>query len=122
MSSEFKYYKNKKGVKEKIRQVLEREGVLLAILFGSFVESDKFRDVDIAVYSTNKDLKYYIKLGVKLEDELSIPVDVVPIDLLPANFRHYVFVRGKVILEKQPGLYEALFLNTLDELFLLENT
>lgn len=122
MSSEFKYYKNKKGVKEKIRQVLEREGVLLAILFGSFVESDKFRDVDVAVYSTNKDLKYYIKLGVKLEDELSIPVDVVPIDLLPANFRHYVFVRGKVILEKQPGLYEALFLNTLDELFLLENT
>ncbi|MDI3498532.1 hypothetical protein [Archaeoglobus sp.] len=59
---------------------------------------------------------------MRLEDELSLPVDVVSIGLLPAKFRHYVLTRGKIVLEKQPELYEALFLNTLDELFLLETS
>jgi predicted nucleotidyltransferase len=122
MSSEFRFYRKKEGVEEKIRQVLEKEDVLLAVIFGSFVEMDSFRDVDVAVYSTNKNLKFYLRLGVRLEDELSLPVDVVPIDFLPAKFRHYVLTKGKVILEKQPGLYEALFLNTLDEISLLENS
>lgn len=48
MVEHYKYYRlNLEGrelIIERIRDILEEEGVPLAILFGSFVELDAFRD------------------------------------------------------------------------------
>ncbi|HDD26770.1 MAG TPA: hypothetical protein ENF75_06790 [Acidilobales archaeon] len=51
-----------------------------------------------------------------LEEMIKIPIDVVPIDEVSARFRRYILTKGKVILEKYPGMYEALLIMTLDEL------
>jgi predicted nucleotidyltransferase len=56
-----------------------------------------------------------LKLGVDLELELGLPVDVAPLDQLPPRFRLNVLLRGIVLLEK-PGLYERLYMQTQDEL------
>ncbi|MGC9164257.1 MAG: nucleotidyltransferase domain-containing protein [Thermoprotei archaeon] len=103
-----------------IREFFESEkDVLLAIIFGSFVELKSFRDVDIAIYSMNKEFKYYALLSARLEEFLRIPFDVVPIDELQVKFRYNVLTKGIIILERVAGLYEALFNQTIDELTLL---
>ncbi len=123
--SEYRYFRlsehEKKKILEIIREVLEQEDkVLLAIVFGSFVELESFRDVDIAVYSLDPSLDYIASLSAKLELKLDIPVDVVPLTETDAYFRYYVLTRGKIILEKVPGLYEALLRQTEDELLMIE--
>ena len=126
MSSErYRYYRldlrEKEAVKETVREVLEEGGVELAIIFGSFVEMEYFRDVDVAVYAGSRelDLDAVIKLSVELEERLRIPVDVIPLNVVSPSFRHYILTRGEVVLEKRPGLYEALLMRTLDELAVL---
>ncbi|MBS7636093.1 nucleotidyltransferase domain-containing protein [Candidatus Bathyarchaeota archaeon] len=123
MMRHYKYYKvdaeGKGLIIEKTRTVVEREGVPLAILFGSFVELDAFRDVDVAVYLKSLELNHLFRLVCRLEEELGLPVDVVPLNTIPPKFRQHILLKGKVILEKHLGLYEALIMQTLDEMALL---
>ncbi len=122
MHSTYKYYSTPKDkVLDKIRRVLElEEDVLLAIVFGSFVELDSYRDVDLAVYSLRRTLDYLAGLSAKLELELRIPVDVVPLDEVPAKLRYKILVKGIIVYERKPGIYEALLSRTIDELYYIE--
>jgi len=122
---EYRYFRateaEKQKILEELRRVLEAESkVLLAVVFGSFVELESFRDVDVAVYTLDTSLDYIAKLGAKLELALAIPVDVVPLSEIDPYFRLAVLTRGKVVLEKTPGLYEALLSQTHDEIQLME--
>lgn len=118
MSSAYRYFEgNKEEVLRKLRSVLNsEEEVLLAIVFGSFVELNSYRDVDVAIYAKSKDLEYVAKLSAKLELELGVPVDVVPLDEISSKFRYNVLVNGIIVVEKISGIYEALLNQTLDEL------
>ena len=124
MYSAFKYYsKPKEEVVSKLEKALRHEkNILLAIVFGSFVEFNKYRDIDLAVYTLRKDLGYLAKLSAKLELELGIPVDVVPIDEAPVTLRYKILTKGTVILERAEGIFEALLSQTLDELYILEHS
>jgi len=118
MSSAYRYFEgNKEEILRKLRSVLNsEEEVLLAIVFGSFVELNSYRDVDVAIYAKSKDLEYVAKLSAKLELELGVPVDVVPLDEISSKFRYNVLVNGIIVVEKISGIYEALLNQTLDEL------
>lgn len=120
----FRYYsKPKDEVISKLEKVLRcEEDILLAIVFGSFVELNEYRDIDLALYTLRKDLGYLAKLSAKLELKLGIPVDVVPIDEVPATLRHKILTKGIIILERTKGIYEALLNQTLDEIYTLEHT
>jgi predicted nucleotidyltransferase len=122
MSSAYRYFeRNKEEVLKKLRLILNsEEEVLLAIVFGSFVELNSYRDVDVAIYAKSKDLEYIAKLSAKLELGLGIPVDVVPLDEISSKFRYNVLVNGIIVVEKISGIYEALLNQTLDELIDLE--
>ena len=89
---------------------------MLAIVFGSFVELNSYRDVDVAIYAKSKDLEYIARRSAKLELELGIPVNVVPLDEISSKFRYNVLVNGIIVVEKISGIYEALLNQTLDEL------
>ena len=125
MEEGYRYYsleeKEKEAVLSRVRVVLERRGVGLAILFGSFLEGEAFRDVDVAVYSEGLDLDELLKLGVELELELGMPVDLVPLDQLPPKFRLEVLRRGLIVVEK-PGVYEHLYMRSQDELTLMTSS
>jgi len=103
-------------VLSRIREILEKHGVELAILFGSFLSKDAFRDINIAVYSEKLNLDELLKLGAELE--LGMPVDPVPLDQLPPKLRLEVLRRGMILVEK-PGVYEHLYMMSQDELILM---
>jgi len=122
---EYRYFRadrcEKERILNRIRDVLMREDkVLLAIVFGSFTALESFRDIDVAVYSLDTSLDYIAKLGAKLELELGIPVDVVPITELDPYFKRSILTKGRVILEKAPGIYEALLREAEDEIMAAE--
>jgi len=122
-----RYYRLSKQEREaviaRIKAILEgEENVLLALLFGSFIELRSFRDIDIAVYTKGgEDLSKLLRHANRLEEEIGYPVDLVPLNAIPPTFRHYVLVRGVLLVEKEPGLYEALLLQTIDELKALKS-
>jgi len=111
----------REGILNKIRDMLMREDkVLLAIVFGSFITLESFRDIDVAIYGPDTSLNYIAKLGAKLELELGIPVDIVPLTELDPYFKRSILTRGRVILEKVPGIYEALLREAEDEIVAAE--
>ena len=125
MRWDYEYFRADKREKERIlnriRDILMQEDkVPLAIVFGSFTTLESFRDVDIAVYSLDTSLDYLAKLGAKLELGLGIPVDIVPITELDPYFKHNILTKGRIILEKAPGTYEALLREAEDETTAIE--
>ena len=90
----------------------------VAIVFGSFVEENVFRDVDITVYSYAMDyamdLDKLLKINFELELELGILVDIVPLDQLNLIFRLKILRKGLVV--EKPGVFECFFMLTCDEL------
>ncbi len=124
MHLEYRYYRgDKEEIIKKLKEILDKaEKVLLAIAFGSFTRLDSYRDIDIAIYSLDESLEYLSRLGAKIEFELKIPVDVVPLSEIDSKFKWKILTKGLLIIEKKPGLYEALLSQTIDELELLRKT
>lgn len=98
----------------------EEKQILLAILFGSFIELESYHDIDIAIYTFKEDLTYYAKLSAKLELILKIPIDIVPLNQVSTKFRYKILTKGLIIVEKTAGLYEAILNQTYDELKYLQ--
>ena len=111
--------KERELVISRIRDVLREFGVILGILFGSFVELGEFRDIDIAVYGRGLDLDKLLSLGARLEEALGMPVDVVPLTDVDPGFRLSIMERGVVVLEDVDGVFEALMSEALDELYVM---
>ncbi|GAB6947836.1 hypothetical protein JCM16161A_19660 [Vulcanisaeta sp. JCM 16161] len=122
-SGEYVYHSMDREEREliisRIRDILREYGISLGILFGSFVELNEFRDIDIAVYGKNLDLNELLSLGTRLEEVLGMPVDVVPLINVDPEFRLSIMEHGLIILEDVDGLYEALMSEALDELYLV---
>ncbi len=125
----FRFYKlgleEKLKILEKIREELERrEEIKLAIVYGSFLKSYSFRDIDIAVYVvTDRDLlDYKFELEDELEDKISYPVGIAILNEAPSWFVRKVLREGKVLVQKQPLLAEKLYLKALDEEYKCKNS
>jgi len=122
-SERYEYYRlsdqEKEAVIGRIVEVLRNENIPLALVFGSFVELNSFRDIDLAIYLRDADLDYLFRLADRLEDVVGYPVDVIPLSEVPPKFRYYILTKGLVIWEGHAGLYEALLMQTLDELWVL---
>jgi len=97
------------------------DDVILAIIFGSFIELESFRDIDIAIYTPNVDIDKIIWYSAELELTLNIPVDIIHLNTIPTAFKYYVLMKGLVIYEKYPGIYEALLNQVVDEKYLLNH-
>lgn len=92
---------------EQIKEVLQqKEEVVFAYVFGSFLQDPVFRDIDVGVYLNDKtfeednSLDYSFELASEIEDEIgSEPmVDVRVLNQAPFYFLNNVFARGQLIL------------------------
>ncbi len=124
MQNKYKYYKlttkEKEEITQGIRRILVEDGrVLLALIYGSFIELDCFRDIDLAIYIPKYDLKTIFSIANKIEEEIGIPVDVIPIQEVDSKQKLHILRNGLILLEQVPGLYEALIMQALDELALI---
>lgn len=104
----------------KIKSCLEPlDNVLFAVIFGSFLEYTYVHDIDIAIYFRYWDLDELLKISSIIEDRIEIPIDIIPLNELSPTFKYKILTKGRIIIEKIPGLYEHFIMNTLDELIRL---
>ncbi|RJR32480.1 MAG: nucleotidyltransferase domain-containing protein [Desulfobacteraceae bacterium] len=98
---------------ERVRQVLERyEKVVFAYLFGSSAGSDAVhaRDIDIAVYLSEKDKKARNEIKLDLYVTLSRSLNTNEVDVLVLNdaknliLRHEIVLNGIVLLDRDRDL------------------
>lgn len=107
-------------IKEKIKQTLLKEkSVVFAFIFGSFLDSPSFRDIDIAVYLDKIDKKdifnYENDLGEKIAKECGLPFDIFEVKVLnfaPSHFLNNVFNRGEIIFCKDEKILSNLIEST----------
>lgn len=103
----------KEKIIEIIREELEkRENILFAYIFGSFVDSEKYNDIDIAIYVSNfnreKVLDMEFELERILEDKLNISFDVRIINEAPLGFVYNV-LKNKIIVLDRDSLLRSDF-------------
>ncbi|MCS6829638.1 MAG: nucleotidyltransferase domain-containing protein [Armatimonadota bacterium] len=86
--------KGKEHVRQTLRdQLMQREEVLFAYLFGSFTLEGSFDDVDVAVYVTPEALhrtdalRLSFSLADILERAVGLPVDVVILNTAPLSLQ-----------------------------------
>ena len=80
---------NKESIIKAVQKILkDREEILFAYLFGSFVEEEVFNDLDIAIFLNEpKILKkspfFEIELSNKIEEVINIPTDIILLNTAP---------------------------------------
>ncbi len=109
LRSPFRYLFNVKKSKEEIARCIEstlaaKPEILFAYLFGSFVESENFGDVDVAVYVdtaayTGDTLQYSLRLGNALERTVGYPLDLILINEAPDHLIHRIS-EGTLIVDR----------------------
>jgi predicted nucleotidyltransferase len=82
---------------------------VIAVLFGSVLRRKLVRDLDIGVYFRSEEsLTDVIDLSNMLEDELKLPVDVVPLRRAPPKLRLKALMGGgQACRARQPALLES---------------
>jgi predicted nucleotidyltransferase len=103
----------------RLREQLTRElathaDVAFAYLYGSFVESDVFHDVDVGVYFSPPPPigARASALAQSLSDRAKLPVDVRPLNGAPVSFVYHV-LRGHLLLSRDDALLAEVMERTV---------
>ncbi len=100
---------NKEDVIRKIRNVIEKDNsILFAYLHGSFLESNNYNDIDVAIYlKQEKGLTPLVmqekefKLSSMLEQKYrNTRFDVRTLNLAPPSFKYQVIKNGLLLFTK----------------------
>ena len=104
---EIEYYRLNIEEKERLLKSLvgrleNMEGVVFAYVYGSFIEMDAFRDVDVAVWIENPGdaFSYEVDLSARLEADLKKPIDIHVLNRSPLPFRQEIFTGGRLLFSK----------------------
>ena len=74
-----------------------RPDILFAMVFGSFLNADAFRDIDLAIWTAEEaDAALDIELAASLSREFGLPVDVRRLNDAPVPFR-FNALRGRPV-------------------------
>ena len=94
------------------KDLLKRKEIIFAYLFGSFLENEKYNDIDIGIYIKEGTIKeeasfdYSISLSGELSYRLGIDVDLKIMNFLPLGVvknilqGHLLFTRNRLFLEE----------------------
>lgn len=89
-------------VSKLVGELENRREIVFAYLYGSFVEGELFKDIDIALYVNEAQvrkervLEYEISLAVELQRMLSKSFDVKVLNCAPLGFQYYA-TTGKLL-------------------------
>jgi len=107
--------------RHRIEQCLAAElasdrSVTFAYLYGSFVESQPFHDIDVGIYLENvrADRLGATALGLaqRLSDRARIPVDVRILNVAPVSFLYHV-LRGQFVFCRDDGVLAEVMERTV---------
>ncbi len=87
--------------KQLIAELAAIPEVAFAYLYGSFIGSEPFHDVDVGVYlngpDPHQDMPFSVVLAQRLSKRLQLPVDVRILNGAPVSFLHHV-LRGRLLV------------------------
>jgi predicted nucleotidyltransferase len=123
----------KKNVLETIKaRLTEREEILFVYILGTFLNTDDFKDIDVAVYLDDEKIKtidafdYETELSLELENRVKpgdsfkryVPIDVkvVNLDCAPVSFRYSVS-KGSLLFSRDEIAREEFLCRTWQEYF-----
>lgn len=107
-------------ITDKIKEILSAdERIVFAYIFGSFLDSKSFRDIDVGIYF-NKILKEEvfneeIKMAEKISKKCDISIDIIDakiLNLAPSHFLNNVFKNGTVLFSKNEKLLSSIIEET----------
>jgi predicted nucleotidyltransferase len=103
-----------------VQQLAGYPEILFAVLYGSAVEGETFRDLDVGIMldraqvPANSDLNYAFSLGENLQRALRFPIDVRVLNDAPLPFRYNVS-RGIPLVVHDAEAWFAFRERTWDE-------
>lgn len=88
--------------------LVDDPGIRFAVVYGSFLDQDAFRDVDLGIWTTNSaDPRLDMKLAASLSSALGVPFDVRRLNDAPVPFL-YRALRGRIVLVRDEELLANL--------------
>lgn len=107
-------------IKGKIKEVLfEEKDIIFSFIFGSFLDSPSFRDIDIGVYVKGIEkgnvFDYELKISEKIALTCGLPFDIFDVKILnfsPNPFLNNVFSKGEILFSKNYPLLSDMIENT----------
>jgi uncharacterized protein len=92
-----------------------RTDVLLALIFGSFVDGEAFHDLDLAIWTAGTaGARLDVDLAASLSREFGFPVDVRRLNDAPVSFR-FNALRGRAVVVRDERLLADLMERTARE-------
>ena len=97
-------------IKQRILEIVSNDKrIRFPYVFGSFVHGERYRDIDIGIYSEPELALLDIgKLTGNLTDAVSAEVDLVQLNGLPdknPEFAYRIVTEGELILDRKPELH-----------------
>ena len=99
-----------------IKSLLQRERCSLAVIYGSFLDREDFRDIDLMVAmdgGRRPQMEELVHIRQLLERATGQKVDVVGIDLPDILLRAEIARKGRPILIQDEGLWEEFCIKAL---------
>lgn len=95
-------------------ELLHEIGVLFAYVYGSFLKSEAFHNVDIGVYLSSSHFNNAMaaNLSAHLSGKVTLPVDVRTLNTAPISFRLYV-LRGECLFSRDDNLRTDIVEDTM---------
>jgi predicted nucleotidyltransferase len=103
------------SIRDQIAAELSHEpDVLLAFVYGSFLKSEAFHNVDIGVYLSSGHFNNALaaNLSAHLSSKVKLPVDVRTLNTAPISFRLYV-LRGECLFSRDDNLRTDIVEDTM---------
>ena len=104
-------------IEEQLAAGLSTESTIaFAYLYGSFIGSEPFHDMDVGVYLSSPgpddDMPFSVVLAQRLSERLKLPVDVRILNGAPVSFLHHV-LRGKLLVSHDDDLLGEVMEDTI---------
>lgn len=92
-----------------------RPDVTFAFLFGSFLDRDEFRDIDVGIWTApSASSRVDVELAADASAALGVPVDVRRVNDAPVSFLFHV-LRGRALVVRDEDMLAALMERTARE-------
>jgi hypothetical protein len=114
-----------RDVRERILGIIvERlgaRGKVELVVFGGFIESGVFRDIDVALYTSHMvdmdEVPAYVDtIRDELERVTGMGVDILLLEYTPSHLINHLLSRGRIIVEKETGISSILGIHVIEEM------
>ena len=110
-------YRVRRAVINRIRDLLYGfEEIVFAVIYGSFLDKQSFRDIDILVHTLQPlPLKRYLEIASIIEEEIGYPIDLIPTHYTIPQVIVNAIRNGILLFDKTGHQVDLVYKRALEE-------